>query len=92
MRKILAALAFLTLGLAQELVVLTHSSFSLDKALIARFQEETGIRLRFLKGGDAGETLNKAILSKGAPSPTSSTALTTPSSPGPSRRTSSSPT
>ena len=29
MRKILAALAFLTLGLAQELVVLTHSSFSL---------------------------------------------------------------
>ena len=68
MRKILAALAFLTLGLAQELVVLTHSSFSLDKALIARFQEETGIRLRFLK------------------------ALTTPSSPGPSRRTSSSPT
>jgi len=67
MRQILAALAFLTLGLAQELVVLTHSSFSLDKALIARFQEETGIRLRFLKGGDAGETLNKAILSKGAP-------------------------
>ena len=42
MRKILAALAFLTLGLAQELVVLTHSSFSLDKALIARFRRRRG--------------------------------------------------
>jgi thiamine transport system substrate-binding protein len=55
--------------LAQQttLTVLTHNSFSLDKNLIARFERESGIKLRFLKGGDAGEMLNKAILSKGAP-------------------------
>ena len=67
MRKLIGLLVLLAFGLAQELTVLTHSSFSLDKALIEEFQRTTGIRLRFLKGGDAGETLNKAILSKGAP-------------------------
>jgi thiamine transport system substrate-binding protein len=67
MLRILAALVFLAFGLAQEITVLTHSSFSLDKALIARFERETGLKLRFLKGGDAGETLNRAILTKGAP-------------------------
>lgn len=49
------------------LTVLTHNSWSLDKNLIARFEQESGIKIRFLKGGDAGEMLNKAILSKGAP-------------------------
>lgn len=49
------------------LTVLTHESFSLDKGLIARFEKESGIRLRFLKAGDAGETLNRAILTKAAP-------------------------
>ncbi len=67
MKKLIGLLALLSLGLAQELTVLTHSSFSLDKGLIEEFQRTTGIRLRFLKGGDAGETLNKAILSRAAP-------------------------
>lgn len=49
------------------LTVLTHNSWSLDKNLIVRFEQESGIKIRFLKGGDAGEMLNKAILSKGAP-------------------------
>jgi thiamine transport system substrate-binding protein len=49
------------------LTVLTHESFSLDKKLIAQFEKESGIRLRFLKAGDAGETLNRAILTKAAP-------------------------
>ncbi|MER3536188.1 MAG: thiamine ABC transporter substrate-binding protein [Thermus sp.] len=67
MKGFVSLLVLLAFGFAQELTVLTHSSFSLDKALIEEFQRTTGIRLRFLKGGDAGETLNKAILSKGAP-------------------------
>lgn len=67
MLRIFALLVPLALGLAQEITVLTHSSFSLDKGLIARFERETGLKLRFLKGGDAGETLNRAILTKGAP-------------------------
>ncbi len=49
------------------LTVLTHSSFSASKEVIAAFESETGARLRFVEGGDAGETLGKAILSKGNP-------------------------
>ncbi len=56
-----------SLSLAETLTVLTHSSFALSKDVIASFEQETGIKLRFIEGGDAGETLNKAILSKGAP-------------------------
>lgn len=67
MLRIFALLVLLAFGFAQEITVLTHSSFSLDKGLIARFERETGLKLRFLKGGDAGETLNRAILTKGAP-------------------------
>ncbi|RDI96072.1 thiamine ABC transporter substrate-binding protein [Meiothermus sp. QL-1] len=63
------ALAALAPALAQPptLTILTHDSFSLDKNLVARFEREAGLRLRFLKGGDAGEMLNKAILSRSAP-------------------------
>ncbi|MCS6867928.1 MAG: thiamine ABC transporter substrate-binding protein [Thermus sp.] len=67
MQRAFALLVLLAFGLAQEITVLTHASFSLDKGLIAQFERETGLRLRFLKGGDAGETLNRAILTKGAP-------------------------
>lgn len=49
------------------LTVLTHSSFSASKEVIAAFEAESGARLRFVEGGDAGETLGKAILSKGNP-------------------------
>ncbi|MER3479899.1 MAG: thiamine ABC transporter substrate-binding protein [Meiothermus sp.] len=56
-------------GLAwgQTLTLLTHESFSLDKNLIAQFEQQSGIKLRILKAGDAGETLNRAILTKAAP-------------------------
>ncbi len=71
MWKKLLAIGLSLLGLslvqAEELRVLTHSSFSLSKSLIQKFEQETGIRLRFIEGGDAGETLNKAILTKDAP-------------------------
>ncbi len=71
MWKKLLAIGLSLLGLslvqAEELRVLTHSSFSLSKALIQKFERETGIKLRFIEGGDAGETLNKAILTKDAP-------------------------
>ena len=49
------------------LTILTHSSFSASKEVIAAFETETGATLRFVEGGDAGETLGKAILSKGNP-------------------------
>jgi len=63
---VLVPLVF-SLSLAETLTVLTHSSFALSKEVITSFEQQTGIKLRFVEGGDAGATLNKAILSKGAP-------------------------
>jgi thiamine transport system substrate-binding protein len=47
--------------------VLTHSSFAATKQLIEAFEKDADAQLQFITGGDAGETLNKAILSKGSP-------------------------
>ena len=56
-----------TLASAQELRVLVHSSFSLPKPLLARFETESGVKLSIIKAGDAGEMLNKLILTKAQP-------------------------
>jgi thiamine transport system substrate-binding protein len=47
--------------------VLTHDSFSASKDVIAEFEARENARVQFMTGGDAGETLNKAILSRGNP-------------------------
>ncbi|MCL4831899.1 MAG: thiamine ABC transporter substrate-binding protein [Caldilineaceae bacterium] len=49
------------------LVVASHDSFSASEEVLADFSAETGIELQFLALGDAGEALNKMILSKDAP-------------------------
>ena len=69
---------FLTVGVlltllmsvsAQETVVtlVTHDSFAIGEEVLAEFTAETGIRVEILQSGDAGEMLNKAILSRGNP-------------------------
>lgn len=52
---------------AQTLTVLTHNSFTVSEEVIAAFTEETGIEVEFVQGGDAGETVNRAILTKSNP-------------------------
>ena len=52
---------------AVELRVLAHSSYSLPKPLVAQFERDTGIQLKVTKAGDAGEMLNKLILTKANP-------------------------
>jgi thiamine transport system substrate-binding protein len=52
---------------AQELRLMTHSSFSLPKPLLAQFESQAGVKLRIIKGGDAGEMLNKLILTRNKP-------------------------
>ena len=49
------------------LTVITHDSFDLDKKLIAGFETTNKVKVRLIKGGDAGEMLNKLILSKASP-------------------------
>ncbi len=65
---LLLALAGVSLSaLAAELRVMTHSSFSLPKDRIAEFEKQNGVKLSIVKGGDAGEMLNKLILTRANP-------------------------
>jgi len=49
------------------LVVMAHDSFSISEEIISQFEETHGIEVVFLPSGDAGSTLNRAILAKEAP-------------------------
>jgi len=50
-----------------ELTVMTHDSFSVSEDVIAQFEQENQVKVVFLKSGDTGSVLNRAILSKNAP-------------------------
>jgi thiamine transport system substrate-binding protein len=49
------------------LTVMTHDSFSASESVIISFEQANNVKVVFLKSGDAGAALNKAILSKDAP-------------------------
>jgi len=49
------------------LTVMTHDSFAASETVIAEFEKQNNVKVNFLLSGDAGSTLNKAILSKDAP-------------------------
>ena len=51
----------------KEVVLLTHDSFAISKPVKRAFEQETGLTLRILQGGDANETLNRALLTAGDP-------------------------
>ena len=65
----LAAWALATPGYAadNELRVMVHGSFSLPKPMLAQFEAQSGLKLSVIKGGDAGEMLNKLILTRAQP-------------------------
>jgi thiamine transport system substrate-binding protein len=47
--------------------LMTHDSFAVSEALLKRFEEKNGAKLKILKSGDAGAVLTQAILSKTNP-------------------------
>lgn len=47
--------------------LLTHDSFDVSKAVVRAFERESGIDLRIVPGGDAGQLVNRAILTAGNP-------------------------
>lgn len=49
------------------LTIMTHDSFAASQSVITAFEQANNVKLIFLKSGDAGAALNKAILSKDAP-------------------------
>lgn len=50
-----------------SLTVMTHDSFAASEAVIAAFEDLYQVKVQFLKAGDTGSALNKAILAKGNP-------------------------
>jgi thiamine transport system substrate-binding protein len=50
-----------------SLTVMTHDSFAVSDNVIQAFERNNNVKITFISGGDAGEMLNKTILSKSAP-------------------------
>jgi thiamine transport system substrate-binding protein len=51
----------------KAIVLVTHDSFVIPDDLKRTFQRKSGMRLKILQTGDAGETLTKALLTAGNP-------------------------
>ena len=52
---------------SKEVVLVTHDSFAIPKQVKATFEKESGLELTILQSGDAGEMVNRALLTKGNP-------------------------
>ncbi len=73
-RGLVSLLAVVALGAcggggehSREVVLVTHDSFAVSKPVLRLFERETGLKVRILQSGDAGEALNRALLSAGDP-------------------------
>jgi thiamine transport system substrate-binding protein len=69
---VLLSLLFLSLplravGSDRVLTIMSHDSFNIGKELVAGFEQEHKVTLRFVKSGDAGTALVQAILAKDKP-------------------------
>jgi thiamine transport system substrate-binding protein len=51
----------------RTLTVMTHDSFAVSEEVLAAFEQENNVKVRFLASGDTGSAVNKAILAKDAP-------------------------
>jgi len=51
----------------QTIKVMTHDSFAISEEALAAFQDQYNASVEFIKSGDTGTALNKAILSKENP-------------------------
>ena len=56
-----------TAATKKTLTVMTHDSFSVSEDVVKAFEEENDVTLVFLKSGDTGAALNRAILTKKSP-------------------------
>ncbi len=52
---------------AVTLNVMTHDSFAASQPVIDSFEQQYNVKLNFIKSGDAGQVVNKAILAQNSP-------------------------
>ena len=50
-----------------DVVLVTHDSFAISPAVKKAFEEQSGLELKILKAGDAGELVTRALLAAGKP-------------------------
>ncbi|MCU1424249.1 MAG: transporter, periplasmic binding protein thiB subfamily [Microbacteriaceae bacterium] len=51
----------------EKIVLVTHDSFSLSEGTLESFTEQTGVEVEVQAAGDAGELVNKLVLTKNSP-------------------------
>ncbi|WMX69422.1 thiamine ABC transporter substrate-binding protein [Streptomyces collinus] len=54
-------------GDSKTVTLVSHDSWAASKDVIAAFEKQSGYKVRVLKDGDAGQAVNKAILTKDNP-------------------------
>jgi len=54
-------------GKPTDVVLVTHDDFAISPAVQKAFEQESGYRLRILKGGDGGAVVTRVLLSAGNP-------------------------
>ncbi|WP_394429894.1 thiamine ABC transporter substrate-binding protein [Streptomyces sp. SGAir0957] len=54
-------------GDSKTVTLVSHDSWAVSKNVLKDFEEKSGYKVRVLKDGDAGQAVNKAILSRGNP-------------------------
>lgn len=52
---------------SHTVTLVTHDSFAVRKKTLAAFEHRTGLTVKVLRSGDAGEAVNQAILTQGNP-------------------------
>jgi thiamine transport system substrate-binding protein len=54
-------------GGSRTVTLVSHDSWAASKSVIAAFEKQSGYKVKVLTSGDAGQTVNKAILTKDNP-------------------------
>lgn len=54
-------------GDSKTVTLVSHDSFAYSKSVLEAFEKESGYKVRILKDGDAGQAVNKAVLTKDNP-------------------------
>ncbi|MFC8515019.1 thiamine ABC transporter substrate binding subunit [Streptomyces sp. NPDC057257] len=52
---------------SKTVTLVSHDSWAVSKSVLADFEKQSGYKVRVLKDGDAGQAVNKAILTKDNP-------------------------